>query len=73
MIFRLWPIFLIAIGLEIVFRDQSVVGSLIGVSIAVLIVGALVWFGLQSPLVGDGVVFDLAYSHETIQNRNNFV
>ncbi len=68
MIFRLWPIFLIAIGLEIVFRDQSVVGSLIGVSIAVLIVGALVWFGLQSPLVGDGVVFDLAYSHETIQN-----
>lgn len=59
MIFRLWPIFLIAIGLDIVFRDQSIFGSLIGVSIAVLVIGALVWFGLQSPLVGEGQVFSL--------------
>ncbi len=67
MIFRLWPIFLIALGLDIVFRGESIFGSLIGVSISVVVVGALVWFALQSPLVGNGQALEISHALDSAE------
>jgi hypothetical protein len=67
MIFRLWPIFLIALGLDIVFRGESIVGSLIGVSISVVVVGALVWFALQGPLVGNEQALDISHPADSAE------
>ncbi len=67
MIFRLWPIFLIAIGLDIVFRGESILGSLIGVSISVVVVGALVWFALQGPLVGNGQAIEISHDLDSAE------
>lgn len=61
MIWRLWPVFIIAIGLDIAFRGQSVLGSLIGVSIAVLIIAAIAWFALQGPFTGTGEMIDVQF------------
>lgn len=56
MIWKIWPIFIIAIGLDIVFKGRSTFGSLIGVSISVLIIAGIVWISLNSSLVGKGTV-----------------
>lgn len=62
MIWKIWPVFIVALGLDIAFRGQSVVGSLIGIVISVLVVGGLLWFALNSSLVGQGVIYPLEYS-----------
>lgn len=48
-IMNFWPIIIVAIGLEIIFRGRSVVGSLIGVTFSILLVLGLFWFLFQSP------------------------
>ncbi|PKO17807.1 MAG: hypothetical protein CVU39_04810 [Chloroflexi bacterium HGW-Chloroflexi-10] len=67
MIFRLWPLLIIAWGLDIAFRGQSIVGSLIGISISVVIVGGLVWFALQGPLTGVGETTKLTYAIDGVR------
>lgn len=64
LITRLWPVFIIAIGLDVIFRGQSVVGSLIGVGISILILGGLLWFAFQSPLMGASGSTDINYALE---------
>ncbi len=54
-IINFWPILIVAIGLEIIFRGRSVVGSLIGVGFSILLVLGLFWFASQSPLVKDAI------------------
>ncbi len=61
MIWRIWPVAIIAIGLNIAFRGQSLIGSLIGVTISILIVGGLLWFGLNSSIVGTGSTESVTY------------
>ncbi len=61
MIWRIWPVAIIAIGLNIAFRGQSLLGSLIGVTISILIVGGLLWFGLNSSIVGTGTTESITY------------
>lgn len=52
-----WPVLIIALGLEIIFKRQSVVGSLIGVSFSILFVLGLLWFILQGPFSRNAVSF----------------
>ncbi|OJX46026.1 MAG: hypothetical protein BGO78_03840 [Chloroflexi bacterium 44-23] len=54
MIWMMWPVAIIAVGLNVAFRGHSLVGSLIGVLISILLVGGLLWFALNSPIVGQG-------------------
>lgn len=61
MIWRIWPVFIIALGLEIAFRGHSLVGSLIGVTLSVIIVAAIVWFALNSSMVGVGTSQAIQY------------
>lgn len=61
MIWKIWPVFIVALGLEIVFRGQSLAGSLIGILISVLVVGALLWFALNSSLRGQGATYPIDY------------
>ncbi|MHB8132933.1 MAG: LiaF transmembrane domain-containing protein [Anaerolineaceae bacterium] len=56
MIWKIWPIFIIAIGLDIVFKGRSMFGSLIGVSISVLIIAGIIWISLNSSIVGKGTI-----------------
>lgn len=60
-IMNFWPIIIVAIGLEIIFRDRSVVGSLIGVAISFLFVLGLFWFALQGPLTQDAISHPINY------------
>lgn len=60
-IMNFWPIIIVAIGLEIIFRGRSVVGSLIGVGFSILLVMGLFWFALQGPLTKDAVSHPINY------------
>jgi hypothetical protein len=60
-IMNFWPIIIVAIGLEIIFRGRSVVGSLIGVTISILLVLGLFWFALQGPLTKDAISYPINY------------
>ncbi len=61
MIWKLWPVFIIALGLEIAFHGQSLIGSLIGVTLSVIIVAAILWFALNSSIVGIGTSQSIQY------------
>jgi hypothetical protein len=39
-----WPILVIGIGLDIIFRGRSVLGSLVGVGLAIVLILGLFWF-----------------------------
>jgi hypothetical protein len=64
LITRLWPVFIIAVGLDVIFRGQSVLGSLIGVGISILVLGGLIWFALQGPLMGNTSSLNINYGLE---------
>lgn len=51
-IWRLWPVLLIAIGLDILFGRRSAIGALISVALVVALIGGVIWFvNTQSPMV----------------------
>jgi hypothetical protein len=60
LIWRLWPVLLIAIGLDILFGRRSAVGTLIVLLLVIVLVGGLVWYAVaQSPLaVGQTLTTD---------------
>lgn len=60
-IINFWPILIVAIGLEIIFRGRSIVGSLIGVGFSILLVLGLFWFALQGPLTTDAISYPINY------------
>ncbi len=60
-IMNFWPIIIVAIGLEIIFRGRSIIGSLIGVAFSILLVLGLFWFALQGPLTKDAISHPINY------------
>ena len=51
-IWRMWPVLLIAIGLDILFGRRSAIGALISVALVVALIGGVIWFvNTQSPVV----------------------
>jgi hypothetical protein len=60
-IMNFWPIIIVSIGLEIIFRGRSMVGSLIGVALSILLVMGLFWFALQGPLTKDAISYPIRY------------
>lgn len=43
LLLRLWPLLLIAAGLDLIFKGRSVLSTLIGVLLAVAVVGVIIW------------------------------
>ena len=43
---RLWPLLLVALGLDLVFRERSALTTVIGVLLALLIVGGITWYAV---------------------------
>ncbi|MBW6473213.1 MAG: hypothetical protein K0B14_08835 [Anaerolineaceae bacterium] len=60
-IMNFWPIIIVSIGLEIIFRGRSLVGSLIGVAFSILLVLGLFWFALQGPFTKDAISHPINY------------
>ena len=56
LLLRLWPIFLIALGLDILFRGSSVWVSILGGVVALALVGVVVWFAFTAPVGAAGNV-----------------
>lgn len=51
-IWRLWPVLLVAIGLDILFGRRSAIGALIVVALVVALIGGVIWYvTTQSPVV----------------------
>jgi LiaI-LiaF-like transmembrane region len=51
-IWRLWPVLLIAIGLDILFGRRSAIGALISLALVVALIGGAIWFvTAQAPVV----------------------
>ena len=61
-----WPVLLIALGLEVIFKKQSIVGSLIGVGFSILFVLGLLWFILQGPFSKDAVTSPINFETNNI-------
>ncbi len=56
MILRLWPILLVAIGLDVLFGyRRSIWGNLIRIFVGLLLVGAIVWLAALSPYFSLGM------------------
>lgn len=52
-LFRFWPVFILAIGLNLLFANQSIFFNLVGAGLAILVVAGLVFLGLgqiQTPV-----------------------
>lgn len=47
LLLRFWPLLLIAAGLDLIFRGRSLLTTLIGVALAVVVVGSIIWFALS--------------------------
>jgi hypothetical protein len=67
MIWRLWPVLLIAIGLDILFGRRSALGSLIVLALMIALIAGVVWFAATTTplltgqaLTTDRVVQDLS-------------
>lgn len=60
-IVNFWPILVIGIGLDIIFRGRSIVGSIIGIGIAILLVVGLLYLLFQSPSTKETVTHPLSY------------
>jgi len=60
LVWRLWPVLIIAIGLDILFGRRSAVGALIVLLLVIVLVAGLVWYMVtQSPLaVGQTLTTD---------------
>lgn len=57
---RLWPVFIIAIGVDIIFGKRSTIGSVLGVVLIIAIVGGVLFFvGVSSPMVTDTISYEL--------------
>ena len=66
-LWRFWPVLLIAAGLDVLFGRRSIIGSLIAFALIALLIGGVVWFAVtQAPmfagetLTSDRVVQELA-------------
>lgn len=62
-----WPILLIALGLEIIFKRQSAIGSIIGVGFSILVVLGFLWFILQGPFVRNAVSTPLHFDNKDVE------
>ncbi|HZW04630.1 MAG TPA: DUF5668 domain-containing protein [Anaerolineaceae bacterium] len=56
LLLRLWPVFLIALGLDILFRGSSLGVSILGGLVAIALVALVVWFAFTAPVGGVGNV-----------------
>ena len=51
-LWSLWPVLLIAIGLDILFGRRSAIGSLIALVLIVALIGGAIWFAVaQAPII----------------------
>lgn len=56
-----WPILIIGIGLNIIFRGRSMIGSIAGIGLAFLLVLGLLWFVYQAPSTKEFVSHPISY------------
>src|SRR3990172_5801485 len=54
-LFRLWPVILIAIGLDILIGRRSLWGSLLSAALVLAILGGAIWLFASRPAGGEGV------------------
>jgi hypothetical protein len=47
LLLRFWPLLLIAVGLDLIFRGRSIAMTIIGILLAVLMVGGVFWFTIS--------------------------
>lgn len=67
LIWQLWPVLLIVIGLDILFGRRSAAGSIVGAVLALLVVGGVIWLLVARPnLPGLSLSADL--THEFIEH-----
>jgi hypothetical protein len=65
-ILNFWPVAVIAVGLQVIFKRQSIIGSLLGVIFAILLVFGLFWFVIQSPTTNNGVSYPIDYESQEV-------
>lgn len=46
LLLRIWPLLLIAAGLDLILRGRSLISTLIGVLLAVVVIGGIIWLAL---------------------------
>jgi hypothetical protein len=48
LLLRLWPLLLIALGLDLVFKGRSALATLVGVLLSLAIIGGITWYALTN-------------------------
>jgi len=56
-IWRLWPVLLIAIGLDILFGRRSAIGSLIALVLVIAVIAGAVWLAVAATPMVTGQLF----------------
>lgn len=72
-IMNFWPVLLIALGLEIIFKRQSIIPTLIGVIMSLLLILGLSWFIIQGPFGKEAVSTTINYETVEADNVNLFI
>jgi hypothetical protein len=57
-IVRFWPILLIAIGLDILIGRRSILGSLLGLAVMLVVVGAALWLITSQVVPGQALTYE---------------
>ncbi len=70
LLLRFWPLLLIAAGLDLIFRGRSILTTLVGVLLAVVVVGGIIWFALSGTVgvAGESIALSEALGDATSLN-----
>jgi hypothetical protein len=66
-ILNFWPVLIIALGLEVIFKGRSAIGSIIGVAFSTLLILGIIWFALQGPLTKEAVSTPISYEVNDVE------
>ncbi len=73
LLLRFWPLLLIAAGLDLIFRGRSLLTTLVGVILAVVVVGGILWFALSGGAVAAQQTTPLAQALGDVQSLNVYI
>ncbi len=70
LLLRLWPVLLIAAGLDLVFRGRSPLVNIAGILVALLLVGGIVWYSFSNVSVISGAAEPVSQSLGNAKKAN---
>jgi hypothetical protein len=70
LLLRLWPLLLVAAGLDLIFRGRSLVTTIVSVLLAVIIVAGILWFTLSGGILVQQEVSPLSQALGSAEKLN---